>query len=140
MAKQRDIQDVRRGNLKVLIAQWGGPTNLAKKLGLAGPSYLSQLLSGLRPITEKFASKTEVALELPTGWISAEQKEKAMPAAVDHSLVAKVAELIGAILEEEKLQVAPTKFSDLVVMVYEDAVTSGSPNECFIKQLVKLLR
>jgi DNA-binding transcriptional regulator YdaS (Cro superfamily) len=64
MAKKRDMQEVRRASLKVLIAQWGGPTSLAKKLGLSGPSYLSQLLSGLRPITEKCARKTEDALEL----------------------------------------------------------------------------
>jgi len=41
----------RRVNLWLLTAQWGNATTLAGKLGHSGPSYISQMLSGLRPIT-----------------------------------------------------------------------------------------
>ena len=54
-----DAQTTRLKNLKLLVRQWGGPASLAKKLKLSGPSYLSQLLSGHRPITEKTARKFE---------------------------------------------------------------------------------
>ena len=141
MAKKRETQEVRRANLKVLIAQWGGPTSLAKKLGLSGPSYLSQLLSGLRPITEKCARKYESALDLPPAWMDEEHDEsKAKPAAVDSRLVTTVIKMVGAALEEAKAQVAPTKFSDLVAMAYEEALRYGQPSEEFIKRLIKLIR
>ena len=134
------MQGVRRANLKVLIAQWGGPSSLAKKLGFSGPSYLSQMLSGLRPITEKFAIKAEQALELPQGWLSTEQGEKPKPAAVDDLMVANVVKLVGAALEDASVVIAPSKFADLVVLVYEEALRKGEPDEAFIKQLIKLLR
>lgn len=140
MAKNRDTQDVRRANLKALIAQWGGPTSLAKKLGFSGPSYLSQMVSGLRPITEKCAHKTEAALELPHGWMSSAHDEKPQPARVDNQKMADVIKLIGASLEEAGINISPSKFADLVVMVYEKALQSGEPDEAFIKQLIKLLR
>jgi hypothetical protein len=140
MAKKRDIQEVRRVNLKLLIAQWGGPTSLAKKLGFAGPSYLSQLISGLRPITEKCTHKTEMALELTPGWMDEEHEDNAKPAAVDDMLVTKVVKLLGVALEEAKLQLPPSKFANLVVMVYEESTRRGSTDENYIKQLIKLLR
>lgn len=62
------IMEVRRKRLGTLIKQWGGPTNLANKLGLSGPSYLSQLRSKNRPITEKVARGIEAKLQLPPGW------------------------------------------------------------------------
>ena len=55
-------------------------------------------------------------------------------------MVAKVVELIGAVLEDANLQIAPTKFADLVIMVYEDALPTGVPSEAYVKQLIKLLR
>lgn len=33
--------ETRRANLRVLVAQWGGPSSLATKLGYKGPSYNS---------------------------------------------------------------------------------------------------
>lgn len=40
-----DLQAVRKRNLRALIKEHGGPSQLAKQLGYAGPSYLSQLLT-----------------------------------------------------------------------------------------------
>lgn len=51
----KNKQIIRKENLRLLLIQWGGPTNLAKKLKYSGPSYLSQLLSGNRPFSEKTA-------------------------------------------------------------------------------------
>lgn len=141
MAKKRDMQEVRRAALKVLIAQWNGPTSLAKKLGLSGPSYLSQLLSGARPVTEKCARKFEAQLDLSQGWMDQEHDDtKAKPAPVDTHLVTAVIKMVGACLEEASMQVKPEKFSDLVAMAYEETLAHGGPSEAFIKRLIKLIR
>lgn len=141
MAKRREITEVRRASLRVLIAQWGGPTSLAKKLKLSGPSYLSQLVSGERPITEKTARKIEGGLDLSDGWMDEDHEEnKAKPAPIDTQLVTKVVKLVGAALEEAKMQVPPSKFADLVAMVYEETLRYGQPSEEFIKRLIKLIR
>lgn len=60
---------IRKANLRLLLQQWEGPSTLAKKLGYAGPSYLSQIVGGHRPITEKTARDIEAKLDLPAGWM-----------------------------------------------------------------------
>jgi len=51
----QDILSRRVQNLRVLVSQHGGTSSLAKKVQLSGPSYISQILSGVRPLTEKTA-------------------------------------------------------------------------------------
>ena len=38
-----DVYEIRRANLRKLMADWGGPTILAAKLGHSNGSYLAQL-------------------------------------------------------------------------------------------------
>lgn len=140
MAKKLDIMEVRRKNLANLIAQWGGPTTLAKKLRLAGPSYLSQLIGENRPITEKTARKYEAALGLPGGWLDDDRPNNAKPATVDDRLMTRALLLVGAALEEAKINLKPSKFADLVAMVYEEAVRAGELSEDFVKRLVNLTK
>jgi hypothetical protein len=132
--------DVRRAKLRSLIAQWGGPSPLAKKLKLSGPSYLSQLLSGHRPITEKTARQFENELGLPPGWMDDERHTNGKPATVDDDLVTRVVLLVGAALEEAKLTVKPAKFADLVAMAYDEAIRTGELSEMFVKRLINLTR
>lgn len=140
MTKKLDTMDVRRANLRLLIAQWGGPSTLAKKLRLSGPSYLSQLVGGHRPVTEKTARQFESALDLPLGWLDDERHSNGKPARVDDDLVTRVVMLVGAALEDAKLTVKPAKFADLVAMAYEEAVRTGELGEQYVKRLVKLTR
>jgi len=64
------IYDIRRRNLKQYIEEHGGPTSVAKQLGLSSASYLSQITgSGRnRDLTEKPARRFEEALGLPERW------------------------------------------------------------------------
>ena len=52
-----DVMDTRRAKLKLLTGSQT-PTALAKLLGYSGPSYISQMIGGHRPITEKTARRT----------------------------------------------------------------------------------
>lgn len=129
---------IRRQNLRLLAAQWGGSTGLAKKLGLSGPSYLSQLARGTRPITEKTVRKIERQLELPSGWLDRIHGAKEEPAAIDEQLMRRVVLMVGAVLEGLGVNPGAAKFADLVELVYEDAVSKKTVDEDFIRRLSKL--
>jgi hypothetical protein len=138
-----DVHDRRKRNLKLLVQQWDGPTNLAKKLGYAGPSYVSQMVSGNRPITEKAARQIEDKASLPTGWLDQDNRppgKNGRPAAVDTDLISRIITTIGTVLEEEGVQLHPSKFSELVALVYEDAATHGRTDDAFVSRLVRLLK
>ena len=128
----------RIANLRLLIAQWSGPSALAKKLHLSGPSYLSQLIGGARPVTEKTARKYESLLGLPSGWLDEPRDAGGKTARVDADLVTRAVLLVGALLEETGTTVKPSKFADIVAMVYEEAARGGELREGFVKQLINL--
>jgi hypothetical protein len=137
---QKTVNELRKANLAMLVKQWGGLTNLAKKLKHSGPSYLSQLLSASRPITEKTARSIERLLDLPVGWLDQDHNSGKPPPPVDQSLVTQVVLAVGAVLEDEKLQLSPGKFADLVTHVYEQAVKNGVVEETLIYKIVRLMK
>lgn len=62
-------QEFRKTRLRELVQEFGGNTALAKRLGYSNGSHIGNLLSGYRPITEKFIAKVEAVLRVP-GWFS----------------------------------------------------------------------
>lgn len=138
-APTADPHVVRRKNLKILAAQWGSMANLAKQLGIS-PGYASQLGSGYRPFTEKTARKCEERLGIPAGWLDEERRAPATPALVDHGLMARSQVLIETLLEEAGVKVSQAKFSELVVMAYEEALLKGRPDEAYLRRLINLAR
>jgi hypothetical protein len=137
-----DLQALRKKNLKALIKQWDGPTNLAKKLGYSGPSYLSQLVGSQKPITEKTARYVESTLDLPPGWLDLDQHPDRQGKAerVNSSLVARVMLTVGAAVEDAGLKLSPGRMADLVAFAYEHAVVDGAVDDECIRKLVKLLK
>ncbi len=139
-----DVFDIRLANLKSLIVQWGGPTSLAKKLELSGPSFLSQMVGGIRPLTEKTARKVEQKLGLAPGWMDQDHDTPGntlRAAAIDDSLITKTVSLVGAKLQESNLQLRPDKFAELVSLAYGEACRSGGTlDENFVERLVQLMR
>jgi hypothetical protein len=137
-----DIHDVRKKNLKALVAQWDGPTNLAKQLGYTGPSYVSQMVSGNRPITEKTARQIEAKLDLATGWLDAAHPgvPAARAAVLDTADLARIISLLTTALEEARVKMQPAKFAELVAMVYEDAQERGRIDEKFINRVIGLVK
>lgn len=131
--------DIRRKALALLAEQWGGPTNLAKKLDVT-PSYVSQMLAGNRPITEKAAAKIEEKLGLATGFMSTRHTESPAPAPIDDELVTRVIMTVGEHAEEAGLILAPSKFAEVVTLVYEEATRTRTIDEAYIARVLKLLR
>lgn len=77
------IYEVRRDNLRKYIEEHGGPTSVARALGLSGPSYLSQLTTAnrYRYVSEKTAREYETKLGLPEGWFDVPRDERGRPLA-----------------------------------------------------------
>jgi DNA-binding transcriptional regulator YdaS (Cro superfamily) len=137
-----DIHEIRKKNFKALVAQWEGPTNLAKKLGYTGPSYVSQMVSGNRPITEKTARQIEAKLDLAIGWLDTAHTgpQAARPAILDTTDLARIISLLTTALEEARVKMQPAKFAELVAMVYEDAQERGRIDEKFINRVIGLVK
>lgn len=137
-----DLQALRKKNLKALIKQWEGATNLAKKLRYSGPSYLSQMIGPHKPITEKTARLIEAALDLPTAWMDIEHAvTSAQPGRLDTSLVSRVMLSVGAALKDAGISLSPARMAGLVGLIYEHAFEhQGAVDDEYIRRVVKLLQ
>lgn len=136
-----DLQARRKKNLKALIKQWEGPTNLAKKLQYSGPSYLSQLIGSQKPITEKTARYIEETVDLPVGWLDQEHTmQSSAMARSDTALISRVMLSVSAALDDAGLRLSPVRMAELVSLVYECAAEKGIVDDGVIKRLVKLLK
>lgn len=65
------VFDTRRANLRLLAERYDGPSQLAAKLDLRHPSYLSQLIgpNPKRNVSERTARAYEEKLGLSAGWL-----------------------------------------------------------------------
>lgn len=132
--------ELRKRNLKTLVQQWEGPTNLARKIGQKGPSYISQMIKGHRPITAKTARKMEEQLDLPNGWFDHEHENRrpGRAADVDVSTMSHVVSTLGTTLEEQGLTLPPTKFANAVALLYERTIAEGELDEGYLQRIVQL--
>lgn len=136
--KSKGPAEVRKENLRILLAQWGGPTNLAKKLQYSGPSYVSQLLSGNRPFTEKTARAIEAHLDLPANWLD---RPHQATSDIDSDLLARVlAAITTGLADKGTPAAAPRQLSEIVALVYEQAQPSGVVDEDYVSRLLSLLK
>ena len=160
------INEIRRRNLIALEETWGGPTRLAEKLGLSGPSYLSQMtrppLSGSeqkkkknnktgRMISEHTARKFEQALSLPRGWMDQDHSKTAdgqERRASNEAALFVQGDLLGAVIaalfkveKEEKLVIAPAKKGRAAALIYQDALAHGGQISIdYVRKIIGLLR
>lgn len=139
------VFDRRRENLRRLIEQWGGVGSLATKLGYANARYLVQMAgpNPTRPITEKNARKFEVTLGLEPGWLDRNventRKQKGQ-SDVDVEQVTVVVHLCGALCEELPVRLAPTKFAEVVALVYQDALRRGEVDSDLARRVIQLAK
>lgn len=133
----------RKQNLANILREQGGATSFAIKLGLEGPSFLSQMVNGHRVITEKTARRIEAAADKPEYWMDhAHSATEGMgPAAtvqVDPSFVAAAVKMVAEIQQEFKIALDPEKYGEIVNLVYEHAQRTGKIDRDFSMRLVKL--
>ncbi len=131
----------RQKSLKLLCDQWGGPTGLAKKLGYSGPSYISHMIGGHRPITEKTIAHIEAKLDLPRGWMDRDHTEATIGhgAKVNTMLFAQAVAVAGTIAQELGARLSVEKFEGIVGLVYECALGTGKVSDDFARRLIRLV-
>lgn len=120
--------DMRLENLRRLIAESGGPSALAKRLGYSNASFLVQMAgpAPIRKVTEKTARSIEQKLGLPRGYLD---QSDAPTVTVD------TIRMIGQLLEDEGVALPPVKFAELVAFALSERISEPS-----IRRVVKLLR
>lgn len=136
----RDLMEMRVKNLRELALQWGGPSSIAKKLKISGPSYISQLISGHRPLTEKSVRRFEKVLGLPSGWFDIDHDNPAPPASLDDSLVTRAIVLVATVANEQAVTIRPEQLAEVVSLVYGEAQRSGHLDEQLVNRIISLLK
>lgn len=136
----RDVYEIRRTNLRLLIDQWGGPKPLAKKLGYRKASFMVQMAGPhpTRGVTERTARRIEKVLELPDGWMDKEV-ETGTVASVNNAFVQTVIQTVAQEAEDSGIKLSPAKLSNIVFMVLEDSEGSNTIRPEYIKQLLQLM-
>jgi len=129
--------DIRRANLKKKLEQAGGPSALARQLGISGPSYILQILSGIRPFSEKTARKWEARLGLKPYELDA--TDDGVPFEdVDLALLREVMVAVAKALEERKLAGAE-RAAKITSMVYSRSIETRKLDRKYLDSLIDLL-
>lgn len=136
----RDVYEIRRNNLRLLLEQWGGPKPLSMKLSYRKASFLVQMAGPhpTREVTEKTARRIEKVLELPIDWMDKEVQTNGQPA-VNNTFVHNVIRVVAQEAEDRGIKLSPVKLSDIVLLVLEDSGSSGTIRPEYIKQLLQLM-
>lgn len=141
------LAEVRRENLRRLIAERGGANALAKALGYTNASFISQMCGPkpMREVTEKTARSFEAKLGLASGTLDRASGSTASPVAAlspsEVPLTVDVIRLVGKVLEDEGMQLGPMRFADVVALALTDTVEhGGKPRPEMIRSVVKLLK
>lgn len=142
--KQGDaLNQQRRENLRQVLIEQGGPASFAKKLGQAGPSFLSQMVNGHRVITEKTSRRIEQLAGKPEYWMdqphsSLDGMTPTATVRVDPSFVGAAVKMVAEIQQQLKISLSPEKYAEIVNLVYENAQRTGELDADFSMRLVKL--
>lgn len=133
---RKDLAEVRRNNLRQIVAQWGGPSALSKRLGYANASYLVQMVgpTPTRDVTEKTATKIEQVLALLPGALSQGDMQanttsiqsETPPVKISGGHIAVAISAVSQGCERLNKKLSTNKFADVVAFVYEELETRGT--------------
>lgn len=134
------VFEIRRDNLRRLMAQWGGPTSLAKKLGHSNGSYMAQLAGPhpTRDVSEKVAREIELKLGLPDGWM--DHRHKVLPGQPDTGLLIDAVAVVRDQLDSAGVKAQRAQIEELVNLVYERASEGGGVDTEYLRRLIKLMK
>lgn len=131
----QEVTAIRRDNLRRLIEDHDGATNLARKLGLAGSSYLAHVTgpTPIKDIGEKSARHIESSLNLPPGWLDRRHDAD--------QLVVEAVLLVAEVVRKLGLDLGAGTITELALLAHERAAANGGRLEPdHVTRLVSLLR
>lgn len=144
------IERIRLENLRGLIDTHRNATRLAQELGHANPSYVSHMLKGRRPLTEKTARRIEEKLNLPRGWLDVPQHKTQRVAKTnansssnaeefDHDLYARVAAAVSSAVAKAGTRIDQRQYIAIVELACDFAFCSnGVVDEEHIRKLLRV--
>lgn len=122
----------RKARLKAYVEENGGTNAVARRLGYANASFLSQMLGpkAIRDVSEKTVRRYERKLGLPTGYFDRDQP-----------ITADVVRLVGKVLEDEGVSLPMMKLSDLIAIALADAAEHGGvARPALLQAIARLLK
>lgn len=136
------------------MANWGGPTRLALRVGHSNGSFISQVAgpNPTRRISEDMARSFEEKLALPKGFLDADNKAPqtlpgqlppvVMTPVVIPNLLAHVTKAVLVAVENMDVGDRPPidKVGDIVELAYQHGVALGQVDEEYVRALVGLSR
>lgn len=137
-------QDVRRENLRRVVRELGGHAAVAKRLKLAGSSWVSQLIQGIRPFTEKTARKFEKGLGLRPGVLD-------IPGSLDGLSrdaglvnrdvpgIAEALACVNSLLSARKQTLTTEKFGIVIEIVFSQGVKHGTIDAELAEKILDLI-
>lgn len=137
------MDERRRANLKRVVEELGGPTAVAKRLKLSGPSWLAQIMSGHRAFTEKTARKFEKGLGLRQGSLDLDSHyaESAKPTTVNREVpqVMETINVIQSLLTARNQTLTQVKFGQVVDTVFSHVIKTGKVDPVLVEKILDLL-
>jgi len=136
--------DVRRANLKRVVQELGGHAAVAKRLKLAGSSWVSQLIQGIRPFTEKTARKFEKGLGLKSGSLDIPGSLDGLdrvPGSVNRDVpgISEALACVNSLLSTRKQTLTNTKFGIVVEIVFSQGVKHGTIDAELAEKILNLI-
>lgn len=123
--------EIRRENLRRVVRELGGHAAVAKRLKLAGSSWVSQLIQGIRPFTEKTARKFERGLGLKQGYLDqvrSPDELDSVPGSVNRDVpgISEALAVIDSLLSTRKQTLTNERYGRVVEIVFSQGVKHGT--------------
>lgn len=136
--------EVRRANLKRVVQELGGHAAVAKRLKLAGSSWVSQLIQGIRPFTEKTARKFEKGLGLKSGYLDLPGSLDGLPRDAglvnrDVPGISEAIECVNSLLSARKQTLTTQQFGHVITIVFSQGVKHGTIDAELAAKILDLL-
>ncbi len=137
-------QDVRRANLRRVVQELGGHAAVAKRLKLAGSSWVSQLIQGIRPFTEKTARKFEKGLGLKAGSLDVEGSLDGLPRETgyvnrDVPGISEAVACVNSLLSKRKQTLTNEKFGRVIEIVFSQGIKHGTVDAELAAKILDLI-
>lgn len=137
-------QDVRRENLRRVVRELGGHAAVAKRLKLAGSSWVSQLIQGIRPFTEKTARKFEKGLGLRPGTLDTPGSLDGLSRDAglvnrDVPGIAEALACVNSLLSARKQTLTTEKFGIVIEIVFSQGVKHGTIDAELAEKILDLI-
>lgn len=131
----KSVHDIRRENLRRLILDADGPTELSRKLGHTNGSYVAQLAgpNPSRKISETVAREIEAKLGMLEGEMDVEPR-----LALKENAFHECVKLVAAAVADAGAKPAPETYATLVTLALEHAKLVGKVDTGYIKRIVGL--